>query len=146
MRDNVQKALDFAIAKEVEAESFYKTWAERSVEPAVRRLFAELGAAEHDHAEMLRHVVPADLLGRRGDGADLGLSGILRDVKPSPSLTLQEALLLAMKREDLSVRLYDRLAELGGEPAALFRSLARVERAHKQRLEEAYDENVLREN
>jgi rubrerythrin len=146
MRDNIRKALDFAIAKEAEAELLYKTWAEVSVEPAVRRLFAELGAAEHDHAEMLRHVVPGDLIGRRDDVADLGLSDALRDVPPSPSMTLPDALTLAMQREDLAVRLYDRLAELGGEPAALFRSLARVERSHKRRLEEAYGEETLREH
>ncbi|MEW5825507.1 MAG: ferritin family protein [Candidatus Bipolaricaulota bacterium] len=147
MRNPLQRALDFAVAKEVEAEAFYKKWAEAAGDPAVRMLFGELGAAEHGHAEMLRHVTPADLLGRRElPGGDLGLSEMLVDVAPSPSLSLQEALILAMKREDVSVRVYERLAGFGGETSSLFQSLAREERGHRRRLESLYDDVVLREN
>ncbi len=147
MKDPLQKALDFAAAREQEAEAFYKRWAQAAENEAVRVTFAELGATEHGHWQLLVHVTPADLTAAsRERVADLGISEWLVDVKARPSIALQEALIVAMKREEASARLYDRLAELGGETAVLFRSLANEERRHLKMIEAIYDDIILREN
>lgn len=147
MRTRIQHALDFALAKEREAESFYKTWAETVTDSGVKELLIGLGAAERGHIEMLLHITPEDLITRADEPIeDLGLVQYLVDVQADPEMTLQEAMILAMKREEVSIALYERLSEFSGEASALFRGLAAEERRHKLRLETEYDEEVLREN
>jgi len=147
MRDPMRKALDFAIAKEKEAEAFYKEWAQAAKDPAVHALFAELAGSEHGHMEILSNITPEEII-RRHDTTtgDLGLSELLIDVAAAPDLTLQEALIVAMKREETAVKLYTRLAEFGGEAQSLFEALAKEERRHKIKLETEYDEHVLTDN
>ena len=147
MRDKVQKALDFAVAKERQAEAFYKTWSQNAKDPGVQALFSELAAVERGHMEMLSRVRPEEILARRiDDRDDLKLSEYLVEVDPAPTMGVQEAMVLAMKREAVSVALYERLAEFGGEAASLFRALAKAEQDHRDRLEVEYDEQILTEN
>ena len=145
--EQLQRVLDFAIAKEREAEAFYKEWAAKGKNPAVVALFAELAATEHGYAEMLAHLTLDDLGERAAaEPSDLGLSDRLVDVEASEGMGVQEAMVLAMKREKAAAALYDELARLGGETQSLFEALAAEERTHKGRLETEYDEQVLAEN
>ena len=147
MNDELQRVLDFAIEKEKEAEAFYKEWAAKVKNPAVVELFAELAATEHGHAEMLAHLTLDDLGEPAAAGtSDLGLSDRLVDIEASEGMGVQEAMVLAMKREAAAAALYDELALLGGETQSLFEALAVEERAHKGRLETEYDDQVLTEN
>ena len=147
MRDDVQKALDFAVAKEVEAEAFYKEWASQVTDPGAKAMFAGLAATENGHAEMLRRVHPEEIIGKNAGLEDAGgLAKYLVDVAPSASMDVQAAMILAMKREETSVALYERLAEFGGEAQALLRGLANEERRHRQRLEAEYNDHILTEN
>ena len=147
MRDHMRKALDFAIAKEKEAEAFYKEWSRKAKDPAVQGLFSELAGIEHGHMQMLSRITPEEMAAP-GDSTvrELNLSDLLIDVKASPNLNLQEAMILAMKREQGAVKLYSRLAELNGEARSLFEALAREEERHKAKLETEYDEHILTEN
>jgi rubrerythrin len=147
MRNQMRKALDFAIAKENEAEAFYKEWSQKAKDPAVKGLFSELAGIEHGHAEMLSRITPEEMSATRHSAvSELGLSELLIDVKASPKVNFQEALILAMKREESAVKLYTRLAEFNGEAQSLFEALAREERRHKAKLEAEYDEYILTEN
>jgi len=147
VNETVREALDFAIAKEREAEAFYKEWAAKVENPAVVALFAELAGVEHGHIEMLSRITPEDLVEATSVGeADLKLSERLVDVKASKGMGIQEAMILAMKREEAAAALYDELAGLGGDARSLFEGLAKEERRHKRRLEADYDEQVLTEN
>jgi rubrerythrin len=149
MRDLVQKALDFAIAKEKEAEAFYRDWAEKVTDPSAKALLNELKAAERSHFEMLSRITVDELVaeGKGSSGRpDLKIAELLVDVDPTPSMSLQEAMVVAMKREATSVALYEKLAQLRGEAAALFHGLAEEERRHKSWLEKQYDEAILTEN
>lgn len=147
MRDQMRKALDFAIAKEKEAEAFYKEWSQKANDPAVQGLFAELAGVEHGHMEMLSRITPEEMA-TTGDSAidELNLSELLINVEASPNLNLQESMILAMKREQRAVALYSRLAELNGEARSLFEALAKEEARHKAKLEAEYDEHILTEN
>ena len=147
MRDQMRKALDFAIAKEKEAEAFYKEWSQKAKDPAVQGLFAELAGIEHGHMEILSQITPEEMVATSNPAtSELRLSDLLVDVKASPKLNLQEAMILAMKREEGAVALYSRLAELNGEARSLFEALAKEEGRHKASLEIEYDEHILTEN
>ncbi|MBE0636357.1 ferritin family protein [Candidatus Bipolaricaulota bacterium] len=147
MRDQMRKALDFAIAKEKEAEAFYKEWSQKVKDPAVQGLFAELAGIEHGHMEILSNITPEEMTSSSvSDAQDLHLSDLLIDVVASPNLTLQEAMILAMKREEGAVKLYSRLAQMNGEAKSLFEALAKEEGRHKAKLEAEYDDNILIEN
>jgi len=147
MRDQMRKALDFAIAKEQEAEAFYKEWSAKAKQPAVQALFAELAGIEHGHMEILSKITPEEMVGSAdADVTKLALSDLLVDVRASPNLTLQEAMIVAMKREEGAVKLYTRLAEMNGEAKSLFEALAKEEGRHKAKLETEYDDNILTEN
>ena len=147
MRDQMRKALDFAIAKEKESESFYKEWSQKAKNPSVQGLLAELAGIEHGHMEILSHITPDEMASSRtSETQELQLSEFLIDIVASPDLTLQEAMILAMKREEGAVRLYLRLAELNGEAKSLFEALAKEEGRHKSKLEIEYDDNILTEN
>jgi rubrerythrin len=146
MKDPLQKVLSFAVAREQEAEAFYKDWAQRTVDPAARVLFGELGAREHGHWQLLAHITPKDLVARPHQAADPAIAEGLVEIKARAGMPLHEALVVAMKREEASARLYERLAEFGGESAPLFRSLASEEREHKRKIETVHDELISREN
>ncbi|MFC2079423.1 ferritin family protein [Candidatus Bipolaricaulota bacterium] len=147
MRDQMRKALDFAVTKEKEAEAFYKEWSGKAEDPTVKGLFAELAGVENGHMEMLSRITPEEMAST-GDSAvgELNLSDVLVDVKASAKLSLQEAMILAMKREEGAVKLYSRLAELNGEARSLFEALAKEEGRHKAKLEAEYDDHFLTEN
>jgi rubrerythrin len=136
VRDGLRKVLELAVAREQEAAAFYKEWARVAESEAVRVLFGDLGAAEHDHGQMLAHVIPADVFPRsRGALPDVAVSEYLAAIHAGPGMSFAEALDVAVKREESAARLYDRLAELGGEAAQLFRSLAKEERSHREKLQ-----------
>lgn len=147
MRDVLQKAIDFAVAKETEAEAFYKEWAGKVTSPATRALLAELAAAESGHKEMLSRIRPEDIIAKGMDESIApGLVDVLVDVKARKTMDVQEAMILAMKREAASVALYERMAEFGGEAKALFLGLAKEEERHRDRLEAEYDVHITPEN
>ena len=147
MNNKLREALDFAIAKEQEAEAFYKEWAAKVDSSAVQQLFDELAATEHGHMETLSRITPEEMVAvDSGQQVDLNLSDVLVEVGASEDMSIQEAMILAMKREEGAVALYERLASLGGDAASLFTALANEERKHKQRLEADYDEHILSEN
>lgn len=147
MRDQMRKALEFAIAKEKEAEAFYKQWSQATKDQAVQGLFAELAGIEHDHMEVLSQITPEEMAASDSPAIhELNLSDLLIDVKASSNLNLQEAMILAMKREEGALKLYSRLAELNGEARSLFEALAKEEGRHKAKLEAEYDEHILTEN
>ena len=147
MNDKLREGLDFAIAKEREAEAFYKDWSRKVKSPAVKAMFAELAATEHGHVEMLSQVSADEMVASdTGEPADLNLSDVLIELEASEGMSVQEAMILAMKREAAAVALYERLAELGGEALSLFTALANEERKHKGQIEAEYGEHILAEN
>ena len=147
MHRELKKALEYAVRKEREAEAFYKKWAAVAQNPAVVALFAELAATERGHVEMLSRVAPSEVIASLTEGSkDLGLSDLLTEIEASKGMSIQEAMILAMKREEASAALYDKLAQLRGEAQSLFEALAKEERKHKRQLEAEYDEQILTEN
>jgi rubrerythrin len=79
---------------------------------------------------------------------DLKIADYLVDVKPSATMSYQDALILAMKKEKAAFRMYTKLAEKAENPdvKAVFLNLAQEESKHKLAFEVEYDEYILKEN
>lgn len=135
MTDFLQRALDFAAANEKTAELTYKRWVERATSARLKSILAELGAAERGHHEMLLHVSPSEITASRAQPVNGAVIARLLVNTPVPTdLLSRDDIATAIRREEVLAALYERLAGLGGETAALFSSLAVEEKRHRQLL------------
>lgn len=133
--DPLQRALDFAAANEKTAELTYKRWVQRAASARLKSILAELGAAERGHHEMLLHVSPGEIAASRArpvDGA--AIAKLLVDIPIPTDLLSRDNVAAAVRREEVLAALYELLAGLGGETAALFSSLTAEEKRHRQLL------------
>ncbi len=145
---SVNELLDFAIQKEEEANKFYTGLAGKMDRPAMRQVFEDFAKEEQKHKEKLLGIKE----GKRLNSAeqkitDLKIGDYLVDMEPSPDMDYQEALILAMKKEKASFRLYNDLAATTSDADlhSLLLGLAQEEAKHKLRLEVEYDEHFLTE-
>jgi len=138
--------LDFAIVKEQEAEKFYKDWAHKIKDEWIKDIFIDFAKEERNHMEILQKAKHGEVLKTSGKSIqDLRISDYLVDLSPSPDMNYQQALIIAMKREKASFRLYSDLAKLaqGTNIYETLRTLAQEEAKHKVRLETIYDDDIL---
>jgi rubrerythrin len=145
---SVDELLDFAIEKEEEANKFYTGLAGKMDRPAMRQVFEEFAKEELKHKEKLLGVKEGKLLvSAESKVIDLKIGDYLVVVPPSPDMDYQEALILAMKKEKASFKLYTNLAAATEDNnlQSLLLGLAQEEAKHKLRLEVEYDENFLTE-
>jgi len=147
--DSVDGALQFAIRREEESFALYEGLASRMETDTMREVFHSFALEEKRHKaklESIRAGKTPPLSARQVSGLDM--SDYLADVEPTPNMDYRDALILAMKREKLSFKLYNDLAS-GAENedlCGLFLGLAREEARHKLRFEIEYDKYVLQEN
>jgi len=147
--DNLEEILDFAIAGEQEAHDFYMDLAKKVERPGMEGLFTQFAREELGHKARLegikkgvRSFPPAKQV------TDLKIGDYLVEVDPSATLTYQNALILAMKRERAAFQLYTDLAAQSddAEVKQIFEGLAQEEAKHKLRFEVEYDDMILTEN
>lgn len=148
-----QKAFEeiilFAIRKEVEAATLYGIYANLVSSEGVRQMFKDLQAEEQKHKKILENLKKEDVTRYRLKKVpDLKIGDYIKEEDYSPEMNYQEALLLAIKREKNSVRLYRDLSKGAEEPQLkkIFLVLSQEESKHKLRLETEYDQRVLTEN
>jgi len=146
--DSVEGILDFAVGREEESARFYTELAGWVGKPSMRQLFQDFAREETGHkAKLLAVKEGKRLLPAAKEVQDLKIADYLVDEEPGPGLDYQQALILAMKKEKASYRLYSDLAErTEGDVRGLFLVLAQEEAGHKLRFEVEYDEQVLRDN
>jgi len=146
MKSTFEVILSFAIEKEREAVEFYEELSRIAKRPSSKKMFEEFAKEETKHAELLEGVaedkIPDVPLQKT---TDLKISDYLIDVSFKPDIDYQDALIIAMKREEKAVRLYKDLAEKMTEDKIknLLQFMAEEEAKHKLRLETEYDDNVL---
>ncbi len=148
--ESLDRILDYAIAREIEASQFYTDLATMMGSESMKQAFRDFAREELGHKAKLEDV-------KRGEYAldppemevkGLGLADYLVESEPSPDMTYPEVLVLAMKKEKAAYRLYMDLANVvgTGDLAEMFRTLAAEEAKHKLRFELEYDEIVLKED
>jgi rubrerythrin len=145
----IDDILDFAIMGEQEAVDFYTQLAHQSVTPAIKKVFLEYAEEEMRHKAKLVRIKEGHTFQLSGDKVrDLKISDYLVDVKSSPKMNYEEALIFAMKKEKKAFMLYMKLADEAADPEMkkVFLSLAEEESKHKLSFELEYDNYILREN
>jgi rubrerythrin len=147
--NNINDILDFAIGEEQNAVDFYMMLASQAKSEQTRKIFTSYAEEEMGHKAKLLQVKDngTEIFGH-SKVTDLKISDYLVDVKASPDMSYQEALILAMKKEKAAFKLYTCLAERMQDAAMreTFFLLAQEESKHKLRFELEYDDEVLREN
>jgi rubrerythrin len=145
---SVGEVLNFAIARESEANRFYESLAEGMENPAMRKVFEDFGREELGHKAKLEAVKAGEMVIKDEQVARLGIADYAVEGEASPDMSYADALVLAMKREKASYRLYIDLAAVAEaeELTDMFLALAQEEARHKLRFEIEYDDTVLKED
>jgi rubrerythrin len=146
---SVDGVLDFAIDREQEAVDFYTDLAGKVKRPDMKSLFKQFAEEEKGHKVKLQGVKQGkQLLPAEKQVMDLKVGDYLVADEPTEDLTYQKALILAMKKEKVSFKLYTDLA--ANAPSTdlknTFLNLAQEEAKHKLRFEVEYDNEVMAEN
>jgi len=138
--------LDFAIDREQESHDFYMDLAGRVKQPDTKDLLTRLAREELGHRKKLEAIKSG---GRSfptaKDVTAFQISDYLVAVEPSRELGYEDALILAIKREEAAFSLYTDLSRLAGdeELKRIFLALAQEEAKHKLRFEIEYKETFL---
>jgi len=143
---SVDDVVSFAIDKEEKAMEFYRKCSERAKNPGIKQFFQELVEEEQRHRDMLRDLDPQRLGDIKLEKVEnLHLSDYLVDIQFKNDLTYQEALTLAMKKEEKAHAFYASWQNkcIHEKTAKIFELLAQEEMKHKRRIETVYDEEIL---
>jgi rubrerythrin len=144
-----EEILEFAIGEEQSAADFYTNLAAQVKSPSVRKMFLEFSEEELQHKNKLENIrlgiveyLPREKV------VNLGLEDVLVDVAPTDNMDYQDALILAMKKENAAYQMYTKLAQVALDPQIkeLLKGLASQEANHRLRFEIEYDEHVLTED
>ncbi|UCE37703.1 MAG: ferritin family protein [Thermoplasmata archaeon] len=146
--ESVDALLNFAMEKEEEANKFYLGLAVKMEREHMKKVFTGFAAEEAKHKEKISAVKEGkQLMPVEQKITDLKIGDYLVDVPAGPDMDYQDALILAMKKEKASFRLYTDLAATTEDSTlqSLMQGLAQEEAKHKLRLEMEYDEFFLTE-
>ncbi len=145
--NNLDEIIDFAIAKEIEAEQFYESIAEQESFAGKKAMFLEYAAEEKKHQALLEDL-KSGKVGKSVDEyrlkwvTDIKRSNYVHEVAYRPGMAYQEILMLACKREEKALALYNELQVKAETEDAkrVFMILCQEEAKHKLALETMYDD------
>ena len=148
--DSIESILDFAISEEEAANRFYKDLARQMEEDRMKEVFEDFAAEELGHKAKLQDIRenPQAIQFDEERIPDLGIADYAVVRAPDAKMNYQDALLLAMKKEKASYRLYIDLASVAQSEdlTNTFLWLAQEEAKHKLRFEIEYDDFILGED
>lgn len=149
--ENLEEIIDFAIEKEREAAEFYADVSEMEPFSGSSDMLKDFSKEERKHEKLL-----LDLKNDTIDDSiktykfkwipDIKRSDYVDDIEYAPGLGYKDLLLLAMKREEKALALYnmllDKAKESGATDAAtkVLKLLCQEEAKHKLALETMYDD------
>jgi rubrerythrin len=144
---NLTEIIDFAIAKEIEAAEFYRTVSEQESFSGKKEMLLEFAAEERKHQALLEDL-KSGKVGRKLDDykfkwiTDIKRSDYVDDITYKPGMPYNEILLLAAKREEKALALYNSLLANADTDAArkVFKMLCQEEAKHKLALESMLDD------
>jgi len=149
--ENLEAILDFAIEKEMEAAEFYKNISRQEVFSGAGKMFEEFAQEERKHQTMLEEFKTEGATASMKEYdfkwiTDIKRSNYVVDLEYSPGMAYNEILMLAMKREEKALKLYnDFLAQADSdESKTLFKILCQEEAKHKLALETMYDDYMAK--
>ena len=149
---NLEAILDFAIEKEKEAAEFYEQISKDEEDfSGSKKMFAEFAAEERKHEKMLQEFKAKGTSKSLQEYklkwiTDIKRSDYLVDLDYEKGMPYNEILLLAMKREEKALKLYNEFLEQAEtkESQKLFKVLCQEEAKHKLALETIYDDYMAK--
>lgn len=145
--DSLNEIIDFAIEKEVEAAEFYQSISKQENISGTKEMFADFASEEKKHEKMLLSFKSTGVTDSMNDYqlkwiTDIKRSDYVVDLEYTPGMAYNEILMLAMKREEKALALYnDFLSQADTDDAKkLFKILCQEEAKHKLALETMYDD------
>jgi rubrerythrin len=149
----IDEILDFAIDREIEANRFYMDLAGRVNNTTMRKVFEDFAKEELGHKAKLEALKNNEINALKETTPNkkvlnLKIADFVEDIEPRPNMNYQDALIIAMKREKASFRLYTDLTDVATNQVQknTFLLLAQEEAKHKLRFELEYDNVILKEN
>jgi rubrerythrin len=148
---NLDAIIDFAIAKEIEAAEFYRTVSEQESFSGKKEMFLEFAAEERKHQALLQDLKSGNVGAKLDDYnfkwiTDIKRSDYVDDITYRPGLPYNEILMLAAKREEKALALYNELLNHADTDAAkkVFKMLCQEEAKHKLALETMLDDYMAK--
>lgn len=148
---NLESLIAFAIEKEKEAATFYDESSEAEMMSGKRQMLKEFAAEERKHQKMLEDYLASGVVDNLDDYrfkwiVDIKRSDYVDDIAYRPGMAYNELLMLAMKREEAALKLYNQLLDKAENDGArkLFKMLCQEEAKHKLALETMYDDYMAK--
>jgi rubrerythrin len=148
--DNLSAIIDFAISQEQEAADFYRMVGAKEAREGTRDLFLQFAEQEDGHRRLLENLKAGDAGSELDDYrftwiTDIKLSNYVADLVYTPGMPYRDILILAAKREEKALALYNLLLAkaLDEESRKLFRMLCQEEAKHKLALEGRLDAYMI---
>ena len=145
--DNLDQIVDFAIEKEREAAEFYQSVSDQESFSGTKQMFAEFAAEEKKHEDLLLKFKETGVTEAMNDYqlkwiTDIKRSDYVVDLEYTPGMAYNEILMLAMKREEKALALYNDFLDKADteDGKKLFKILCQEEAKHKLALETMYDD------
>jgi rubrerythrin len=138
---SIDEVLDFAISREIEAQAFYLKLADMVETPEMAKVFSDLASKELEHKEKLKAVKAGQISIDEENVGNLGITDHVKSVEPHAKMSYVDMLIVGMKKEETSRKLYSDLANLAQNQdlKEIFLKLAQEEAEHKLRFEIEYD-------
>ena len=144
---DLEALIIFAIENEKEAADFYEANSESEMMSGKTQMLKEFAAEERKHQKMLEEYLATGVAANLDEYrfkwiTDIKRSDYVDDVEYKQGMAYKELLMLAMKREEAALKLYNELLEKADNDDAkkLFKMLCQEEAKHKLALETMYDD------
>jgi rubrerythrin len=139
--ESIDDVLDFAISREIEAQVFYLKLADMVETPEMAKVFSDLASEELEHKAKLQAIKAGQIGIDMEQVGNLGITDHVKDVEPHSKMSYIDLLIVGMKKEEKSRKLYTDLATITQEQElkGIFLKLAKDEAEHKLRFEIEYD-------
>ena len=145
--DNLEAIVDFAIEKEKEAVEFYSDISRQEKFSGSSKMFAEFADEERKHQKLLEEFKAKGVTDSLNDYqlkwiTDIKRSDYVVDMEYAPGMAYNDILMLAMKREEKALKLYNDFLDQADtdDGKKLFKVLCQEEAKHKLALETMYDD------
>ncbi len=141
MSTELESVIKSAIAQEELSHDFYKRLAGLVSHPETKNTLEYLAKEELEHKAFLQSCFSAQGCTLMGEAQNVHLAEMLQAPAISAEMSPKEALAIAAKREEGSYHFYQALAALQppGDIQAFLEKMAKVELAHKEKVEYLYD-------
>jgi rubrerythrin len=148
---SLKEIIDFAVEKEKEAQHFYETVSEEESMAGSKEMLIEFAKEEQKHLTLLEN------MGKKGIAeslsgytfkwiTDIKRSDFVVETEYQKGMAYNDLLLVAMKREEKALHLYNTLLEKAenSDQKTVFKMLCQEEAKHKLALETLYDDYMAK--